>query len=136
MNKEIEKEFIKKFVEKQKRERCLFELFSIKKRGEGIRQLSNKLIKNNIIPHGNTDKEIRETIEKYFNLFDQKVYIISDMEDIDGTVQYFEKAFNEVMCGSGTYIIVCGADTIFLKDEDPGVGGGLPSKYILHNKLV
>jgi len=127
-----EEKFVRKFIKKAYRERCLFELSSPKKREEGIRQLSRKLKDNVIVPCGETREEIKKAISKTFDT-SKNVYIISD-SSIDGTHKVFEEAFETAMCGGWTYVLICDEDTVFLKDEDPGRGGGDSDKYVLYLK--
>jgi len=129
MNYKIEEDFIKKFVEKKYRNRCLFELSSPKKRGEAIRQLSSKFKHSLEITCGKSHNEIIKTLANFFSL-SKKVYTISDMSCIDCSVRIFTEVFSEVMHGGGTYIILCDENTIFAKDEVFGTA----SKYIFHAK--
>lgn len=124
MNKNIEEVFVKTFIDKNKRNRVMYELFNSNKRGECIRRLPSNLshvckqiaIKN--------DEDIYKAI--LINKVMSPIYIISDDERIDGKFEQPEKALNHALIGGSTYILLFD-HAIFIKEE---IGYSSP-KYIL-----
>ncbi len=124
MDKSIEENFVKQFVEKSRRERVIFELSNDKKRGDCIRQLPTKIHTKGKTLVLKKDDEIYQAL-----LIHEKtkpIYIISDDSRIDGTFENPEVALKNALNGGFTYILLFD-HAIFFKEE---VGYSSP-KYVL-----
>jgi len=130
---EIEKKFVMNFIEKQKKERFLYELSSPKKREQAIKQLLNHVDKRNILFEGNKikDNEMKELISKYFDI-KSDVYLMTDSSD-NGKIDSFENIYNKAIMGCFNYIILCGENLVYIKDE---IVYGAPYKLLLYKKPI
>ena len=124
MDKIIEEKIVKKFIEKMKSDRVIFELSNEKKRSDCIRKLPSILKTNGKQFALTNDEQIYQTLfaKRKVDL----IYVISDDRRIDGTYQNAESALEHALSGSSTYILFF-AFAIFIKEE---VGYSAP-KYIL-----
>jgi len=124
MDKSKEEVFVKKFVDKNKRNRVIYELFNIEKRGDCIRKIPS------ILSHNFKEISVKSDVDIYKYLLIGKVtspiYAISDDEKIDGKFEHPEKALNHTLFGGGTYILLFD-HAIFIKEE---IGYSSP-KYII-----
>lgn len=124
MDKSIEEIFVNKFIDKNKRNRVVYELFNSKKRGDCIRKIPS------LLAYDGKQISVKNDEDIYKALLIRKVmspiYVISDDERIDGKYEYPEKALNHVLFGGGTYILLFD-HAIFIKEE---IGYGSP-KYII-----
>ena len=126
MNREIECEFINKFIVKDKRERLLFEL--AKKRGMAINRfchgLEEILDKRKIIFAGEKldVSEVYAEMRKRQN--GKTCYVIAES---DGEIVDLEKGINMCYNWAGGAVLIAG-NVAFFKEE---VEYGSPMKYIL-----
>lgn len=131
MDKVIEETFVKKFILKEKRERVLYELNSVKKRNQVIHNLMNFLDKRFAVLYESkiTDEGMRSLLKQYYNI-NKECYVIADSND-DGKVIPFKKAFAHMTEGCVDYLIILGNSTVVMKEE---VVFGTPAKIILHRE--
>lgn len=131
INKDIEEKFVKKFIISEKQDRIIHELFSGKKRYNGIQKLMSYVNEQNIIFCTNKISEDEILIE-ISKLADLKLpcYIIQDRSNYDGKILNFDEAFRIIMDDCVDGIIICG-DIVFMKEE---VHFGAPSKWLLYSK--
>lgn len=117
MNKEIESNFVKNFVIKDKKERIQYELFSNKKRDQAIQRLYSSLDKKYKIIEDDKikDDEFLFLIKKYLKP-NELCYIIADSND-DGHILSFDNAFDHMINDCVAYAILCGNDIVIMKDE-------------------
>lgn len=117
MDKEIESNFVKNFVIKDKRDRIQFELFSSKKRNQAIQRLYSSLDRKYIIIEDDKikDDEFLLLIKKFLKP-NESCYIIADSRD-DGQLLSFDDAFDHMINGCAAYAILCGNDIVIMKDE-------------------
>ena|SRR5690554_3603285 len=124
MDKNTEEMFVKKFIDKNKRNRVIYELFNSEKRGDSIRKIPS------ILSHNFKEASVKSDEDIYKYLLIGKVmspiYVISDDQKIDGQFMHPEKALNHTLFGGGTYILLFD-HAIFIKEE---IGYGSP-KYII-----
>lgn len=128
MNKEIEEKFVKTFVERDKRDRLLFELLSKKKRDIAIQRLYNSLDRKYKVIEDNKikDKELLSVIKPYINM-EAPCYVIADSVD-DGNILPFKTAFDKMINGGMAYAILYGDNIVIMKDE---MYYGAPMKIFL-----
>lgn len=123
-NIELETKVIEKFVEKNKRERYISFVSSIKNRNKFIKDLPHfdsfiweKLDKI----HGDTNKIISEINAriKLLKKLHSKCYIISEDDDLDGTLWDMETLLNsgKLYNGFATILVFGNADLIYFHDE-------------------
>lgn len=129
MNIDKETLFVKKFIAKNKQERLLFELSSTKKRNQAILRLSNYTIDTAVQYSGSdlNNDEIKQIFARKFDI-NNDCYVISDDSSIDGTIMSFKNAYTEACNGGSTYVLLCGNNVVFMKDE---ICFGAPAKQIL-----
>lgn len=133
MNKEIEEIFVKNFIMKDKQERVLYELGSVKKRGHIIQQLISFLdSKYEVFCDKKVSDEIMlSAVQKYFDT-NRLCYVIGDCVD-DGKRLKFTDAFNRMMSDGGQYFILCDdGKTVVIKEE----AYSSACKIILHKDCV
>lgn len=132
MKGKIEKNFVKKFIVKDKRDRLLFELCS-KKRVNGIGRFCHNageiLLQEKIIVSGNHlhYDEIIKIIEQYG--VSERWHIIAFNKSIDGVTCKLSEALNLVL-GNGMAAIIV-SDTMAIVESEQC--SGTPTRYILHD---
>ncbi|WP_264230081.1 hypothetical protein [Acholeplasma laidlawii] len=124
MDKNTEEMFVRKFIDKNKRNRAIYELFNSEKRADFIRKIPS------ILAHDFREVSVKsdDEIHKYL-LIDKvmsPIYVISDDEKLDGKFEHPEKAISHALYGGGTYILLFN-HAIFIKEE---IGFSSP-KYII-----
>lgn len=117
MNKTSEETFVKKFTEREKRDRLIYELFSKKKRENAIQNIFYALDERYCVLHDNkiTDEKLLEAAKKYVGE-NQDCYVIADGED-DGKILPFKTAFQNLTRTAGMYYIICENKTVLAKEE-------------------
>lgn len=134
MDNKIEKNFIQKFIIKNKRERLLFEL-SGKKRQHGIGRFCHTaddlLLKNKIILSGNKlyYDEIIKTAEKY--TLSKQWYIIAYDPVLDKKTCKLGEALDFVL-GNGMAAIIVSDNMAVIETEQCF---GTPMRYICYTKF-
>ena len=128
------KTFIKKFVQKNRRERSYFELSNKKRRAKFINRLShnqNTIFEMKYLKQTNK-KDDFETIKKQINIKSKETcYIISHNEDFDNKYFPFDEIIAEIYYYPMPSIIINEAvDSIFLVTEHEA---GSSAKYIGRN---
>jgi len=140
MNKEIEENFVKTFVEKRMQERIIFELLSDKKNKKNYtlrdyaimrlaycdaRNLKKKLI------HLQCDSinvdEVEKVITKLCGIA-KKCYTMGMLKNGE---MLLREALEQSFDWLGVSIVIIGDDTAFIKTE---TSIGSPTKFILHRK--
>ena len=131
MDKNIETNFVKKFISADAQSRIIYELNSKSKRKDAIQKLFDKINEKNIIfcDAKISEDEILKKISKIYNI-SSDCYIIGD-SSIDGKVMNFKSAFRYVMDNASINIIICGNETVFIKEE---LSFGSSSKCLLYKK--
>ena len=133
MNSELEKDFIYRFVIKEKRERLLYEL-SGRKRMDGISRFCHNaadLIRQDAIIRSGDDlfsEEILRIIEKYTSR--KQAYLIAFQEDLDQVSCDLQTALDQVL-GNGMAAIIL-LDTIAVIETEQC--NGTPYRYLLFHK--
>ena len=134
MDKEIEREIVKAFVNKNMQERFLFELFSSKKRKEGIGRLCHqydKIFNRNYmieISKDNFNFTIIGNMLKSYETNDN-CYLISYDEEIDGMYLPFMEALERVVGLGMPSIISCITGKLAYFEGEQEIGA--PPRFIL-----
>lgn len=132
MSNKIERNFVEKFIVKDKRDRLLFELCG-KKRVSGIGRFCHyadeMLLKEKIIVFGNHlhYDEIIKIIEQYG--VSEQWHIIAFNKSIDGISCKLSEALDLVL-GNGMAAIIV-SDTMAIVESEQCAG--TPTRYILHD---
>ncbi len=128
MIKETEENFVKKFIRKDKRDRVLFELYSVKKCGNAVQRIFYELDeKYSIISDNRTDDEVFfKAAYKFINKNDS-CYVIADCND-DGKILPIKTACANMAQTAGVYYIICDNKVVLAKEE---VCYGAPCKKLL-----
>jgi len=131
---DIEKKFVMNFIDKQKKERFLYELNSPKKREQAIKQLLFHIERKLILFEGTKirNDEMKVLISKYFDI-KSDVYLITDNSSDDGKIDSFENIYNKAIIGCFSYIILCGENLVYIKNE---IDYGAPYKLLLYKKPI
>lgn len=114
--------FVKAFISKDKRERCLLELTNPKKRNDFINRLNHRwesIFDMRFLNKLHKSEDNPEAIQRIlkFKDFDQ-CYVISNYGEFDDRIMHFREAFDELYTrGFGSLIISCSADRLFLDTE-------------------
>ena len=131
MDKAIEEKFVKNFIMKEKRERILYELFSPEKREQVIHRLYQALDKKYKILEDDKirDEELFSFVKRLYDV-NKNCYVIADSVD-DGTLLPFKVAFEHMVADCADYAILCGENTVIMKEE---FYSGSAFKIVLHKK--
>lgn len=133
MNKELEKDFIDRFVVKEKRDRLLYEL-SGKKRKDGVSRFCHNagdLIRQDTIIRSGNDlfpEEILCLCGKYTSR--KQAYLIAFQEELDQVSCDLQAALDRVL-GNGMAAIIL-LDTIAVIETEQG--NGIPYRYLLYQR--
>lgn len=133
MNKELERDFIYRFIIKEKRERLLYEL-SGKKRMGGISRFCHNaadLIREDTIIRSGDDlfpEEILHISEKYTSK--KQAYLIAFHEELDQMTCDLQAALDLVL-GNGMAAIIL-LDTVAVIETEQCQG--TPYRYLLYQK--
>lgn len=133
MNKEYEKNFVNKFIIKNKRDRLFFELSSPYKRKHAVGRFCHNTIdyvdERKIVYRGNTLKknDLIKMLASYSN--ESQGYIISWNDNIDGEFIGVEEAISKIEEEGMASIFILN-NVIFIKTEQEQ---GEALKYILHS---
>ena len=132
MNKEIEEQFVKNFIVKDKCERMIYELASAKKRESALQRMYSLLDRKFAVLENNniSDEELVSVLKKYFNT-NNECYIISETDD-DGKVIPFKQALENMNRYEVNYLIICNDNTALMSEEYTTYGA--PYKIILHKE--
>lgn len=118
MDRSIEEKFVKNFVIKDKRERILYELNSLKKRREGIRRICFCVYDNKYIVFQDSklsDEELFAEVKKFIDV-NKVCYVIADSSD-DGKFMPFKEAFANMCDFEMSYIIICNENVVLMGAE-------------------
>ena len=131
MDKSIEEKFVKKFILKDKRERTIFELGSIKKRIQTILRLVNYADERYAILCDSKikDADLLKRITDFYNI-NSDCYVIAE-HSYYGKKLPFKTAFENMCDCCGVYVIICNENLVVMKDE---VVYGAPVKMLLYRK--
>lgn len=119
---QILKVFITNFIQKDKRERCSFELTNPKKRNKFVDRLNHKwesVLDMRLLTKVEKDQDYSEKIKQLLKFKDDELcYVISSYEEYDDKVIPFTEVFKEIYArGFATLLINTSADTLFLDTE-------------------
>ena len=130
MDNLIEEKFVKNFIIKDKRERILHELCSIKKRKSAIQRLFNLLDDKLTVWKSSEigEEKIISAIKPYFN-GKKNCYVMADGSD-DGKTMPFNVALKNMLEYEVNYFIICDENTIIAGEEFNTYQP--PLKMILH----
>lgn len=135
MNKGIEENFVKKFIDKRYQDRILYELFSLKKRTKALSKFAHNaneiLVSQMIKKQGGSISidDLNEVSEKFL-CGNEECYIISD-DSFDGTTQVLEDCLSIVLEQPMCTIVICSTNLAIVKEE---LSQGAPIKYVLYHK--
>lgn len=118
MDRSIEEKFVKNFVVKDKRERILYELNSLKKRREGIRRICLSGYDNKFIVFQDSklsDEELFAEAKKFIDV-NKECYVIADSSD-DGKFMPFKEAFANMCEHEMSYVIICSENLVLFGEE-------------------
>lgn len=130
MDKEIEEKFVKNFIVKDKRERLIHELSSVKKRESAIQRIYNLLDRKFAVLEDAkiSEDELILVVKKYFNI-NKECYVITEIDD-DGQTLSFKQAFENMIRYEVNYLIICDGNTVLMSEEYNTYGA--PHKLLLH----
>lgn len=133
MDKQIESDFVKTYIVKEKRERLLYELFHDKKRLHAIMRFSHTAMKHiderKILYCGNKISH-EELLEFVAATGSRKCYIISHDYDMDGQWLDAEDALKQII-GYGMPSIAIFNGLVIIETEQEQ---GPAEKYVLGSK--
>ena len=124
----ILKEFIKNFIQKDRRERSYSELISSKKRGQFSDRLNHNwesVLDMRYLTLIDNETDNPDNIQKELGFKDNELcYVISDYRDYDDKFLPFKEVFAEIYSrGFATILINMTADILFLETERLGKYG-------------
>lgn len=134
MNQEIEQKFVKTFIEKNKQDRFLHELFSKEKRKNIWPKISHNAhlclkTKYIILESEKLDSVLLEKEIKRLSVETRQCYLLS--EKYDGILTSLKEALNCAFEDYGAAILIINEVTAIIKEESEK---GATKKYLLYKK--
>ena len=124
----IEKIFVENFIDKEYRERIIYELSSNKKREKALSRLShdaiNILYRERIIIQ--SCQLLYDDIKNYMR-GSEKCYLLGG--NIDQSIMRLKDCFNECMNNPLSVVIICDNGLVIVKEE---LTIGPPTKYVMY----
>jgi hypothetical protein len=134
MDTTVETLFIRSFVQKERRERTQFELLSPKKRGAFLNKLChtyNNVLDMRYAQAVSNEIEYPKMVVHHLkhHLAPKTVYVISTIDDIDGTLLPLEEAVERIFFHGLPSILLCIPDKLSYFQAEQVVGP--PPRFVL-----